>query len=152
MALLNRLADRNEALAGDILEGFRLKQSRLWFWRELIGVILSGAFRRLTEVRPIKLVEFPSLPLRNEDFAARRIRLQTLGLSASPVNGIGGWAIVAVIMLISALEPALWLMLALGIGSGIAVGIGRAAYRRGHLPRPGADMTTLALFSHHVTK
>ena len=60
LAILNRLADRNEALAGDLLEGFRLKQSRLWFWRELAGAIVTGGFRR-TEIRPIRLVDFPTL-------------------------------------------------------------------------------------------
>jgi hypothetical protein len=149
LALLNRLAERsdNEALAGDLLEGFRLKQSRLWFWRELAGAILSGSFRRTTFVRPIKLVEFPSLPPVHEDFAAKRLRLQTLGLSASPVSGISGWSISAIIILISVLEPALWMMLAFGMCTGIAIGIGRAVYRRRHMPVPGADLTTLVLFN-----
>jgi hypothetical protein len=151
-AILSRLADRNEALAGDILEGFRIKQSRLWFWRELIGAILTGAFRRSIEVRPIKLVDFPSLPPVHEDFAAKRIRLQTLGLSASPVSGISGWTIVTLIALISALEPALWVMLAMGMGVGIAIGIGRVIYRRRHMTTPGADLTTVVLFSHHALK
>lgn len=151
-AILHRLADRNEALAGDILEGFQIKQSRLWFWRELVGAILTGAFRRSIEVRPIKLVEFPSLPPAHEDFAATRIRLQTLGLGASPVSGISGWSIVTLIALISALEPALWVMLAMGMGVGIAVGIGRVIYRRRHMTTPGADLTTVVLFSHHALK
>jgi hypothetical protein len=151
-AILRQLADRNEALAGDILEGFQLKQSRVWFWRELVGAIITGGFRRPIEVRPIKLVEFPSLPLAHEDFAAKRIRLQTLGLSASPVNGISGWTIVTLIMLISALEPALWIMLVMGMGVGIAVGIGRIIYRRRHMTTPGADLTTVVLFSHHAVK
>ena len=151
-AILHRLADRNEALAGDILEGFRIKQSRLWFWRELIGAILTGAFRRSIEVRPIKLVDFPSLPPVHEDFAAKRIRLQTLGLSASPVSGISGWTIVTLIALISALEPALWVMLAMGMGVGVAIGIGRVMYRRRHMTTPGADLTTVVLFSRHALK
>jgi hypothetical protein len=151
-AILSRLADRNEALAGDLLEGFRIKQSRLWFWRELLGAIITGGFRRSIEVRPIKLVEFPSLPPAHEDFAAKRIRLQTLGLSASPVDGVSGWSIAAIIMLISALEPALWIMLAMGMGVGIAVGLGRVAYRRRHMTAPGADLTTVVLFSHHAIK
>ena len=150
--ILHRLADRNDALAGDILEGFRIKQSRLWFWRELIGAILTGAFRRSIEVRPIKLVDFPSLPPVHEDFAAKRIRLQTLGLSASPVSGISGWTIVTLIALISALEPALWVMLAMGMGVGVAIGIGRVIYRRRHMTTPGADLTTVVLFSHHALK
>jgi len=151
-AILHRLADRNEALAGDILEGFRIKQSRLWFWREVIGAILTGAFRRSIEVRPIKLVDFPSLPPVHEHFAAKRIRLQTLGLSASPVSGISGWTIVTLIALISALEPALWVMLAMGMGVGVAIGIGRVLYRRRHMTTPGADLTTVVLFSHHALK
>ena len=151
-AILHRLADRNEALAGDILEGFRIKQSRAWFWRELIGALITGGFRRSIEVRPIKLVEFPTLVPAHEDFAAKRTRLQTLGLSASPVGGVSGWTIATLIMLISALEPALWIMLAGGMGVGIAVGIARVAYRRRHMTAPGADLTTVVLFSHHAIK
>jgi hypothetical protein len=149
LAILNRLADRNEALAGDLLEGFRLKQSRLWFWRELIGAILTGGFRR-AEIRPIRLVDFPSWQPPREDFARKRRNLQVLGLSASPVEGIGGISIVVVIMLISLVEPALWVMLALGMVTGIAIGIGRAMYRSRHMPAPGADLTTLVLFNRQA--
>jgi hypothetical protein len=82
----------------------------------------------------------------------KRLRLQTLGLSASPASGISGWTIVTLIALISALEPALWIMLAMGMGVGIAIGIGRVIYRRRHMTKPGADLTTVVLFSHHALK
>ena len=70
-AILHRLADRNEALAGDILEGFRIKQSRLWFWRELLCAILTGAFRRSISKSGRSNVEFPSAAPIHEDFAAK---------------------------------------------------------------------------------
>jgi hypothetical protein len=87
MAILNRLAEHNEALAGDLVEGFRLKQSRLWFWRELAGAIVTGGFRR-AEIRPIRLVDFPTWQQPSEDFAAKRRNLQTFGLSASPSKAL----------------------------------------------------------------
>lgn len=149
VAILNRLADRNEALAGDLLEGFQLKQSRVWFWREFAGAILTGGFRKSILIRPIKLVEFPSLHPPKEDFAASRLRLQTLGLSASPVSGVSGFSIVMVIWLITALQPVLWALLSVGAICGIAIGIYRVRRARLHPLDPGADMTTLVLLDHH---
>lgn len=131
-AILNRLADRNDALAGDILEGFAARGSRFWFWRELVGAVLTGGFRRSSEVRPLKLVEFPSWRAPLENFEARRQRLQTLGLGASPVEGIGGISIVAVIFLITLIAPLLWLMLAVGVLCGVAVGVVRVRLQRRH--------------------
>lgn len=145
LAILNRLADRNEALAGDLLEGFQAKQSRLWFWKELIGAIASGSFRRPLLVRPIKLVEFPSIEIPHEDFAAKRLKLQTRGLSASPVNGVSGWTIVAVIYLITAMQPVLWVLLTIGLLAGVGIGIYRVQRRKRHPITAGADLTILAL-------
>ena len=148
LAILNRLADRNEALAGDLLEGYRLRQSRVWFWRELLGAIASGSFRK-TEIRPLKLVEFPSWKAPLENFEAKRRKLQTLGLSASPVEGIGGLSIIAIVFFITLFQPVLWVMLSAGFVAGTAVGLALAAYRRRHRPTPGSDLTTVVLFPHH---
>jgi hypothetical protein len=139
-AILARLADRNEPLAGDILEGYQLRRSHLWFWRELIGAILNGSFRESSEVRPIKLVEFPSLAPLREDFAAKRARLQTLGLSASPVSGVSGWTIFALVYLITVVEPLLWFMLSVGLLAGLAIGIARVKYRNRHHSSPYSDL------------
>jgi hypothetical protein len=148
-AILARLAERNEPLAGDILEGYQVKQSRFWFYRELAGAILSGSFAKSSEVRPIKLVEFPSLPPLHEDWAAKRLRLQTLGLSASPVSGVSGWTIVALIWLITAVQPVLWVMLSIGLLMGLTIGLARVAYRRRHPTGSDPNLTTIVLFSHH---
>jgi hypothetical protein len=43
-------------------------------------------------------------------------------------------------------------MLVMGMGVGIAIGIGRVIYRRRHMTTPGADLTTVVLFSHHALK
>lgn len=148
LAILNRLADRNEALAGDLVEGLRIKQSRLWFWRELAGAIVTGGFRR-AEIRPIRLVDFPTWQQPREDFAAKRRNLQTLGLSASPVEGIGGISIVMVIFLISLLEPVLWIVLAFGMILGMTVGAVRVYLRRNQRTAPDPP-TGLVLFNHHA--
>ena len=148
LAILNRLADRNEALAGDLLEGFRLKQSRLWFWRELAGAIVTGGFRR-SEIRPIRLVDFPTWQQPREDFDASRRKVQTLGLSASPVEGVGGISIVVVILFISLLEPALWIVLAFGMILGMTAGAVRVYLRRNQKTAPDPP-TGLVLFNHHA--
>jgi hypothetical protein len=50
--LLRWMGPRDEAIVGDLLEGYRSGRSRLWFWRQAIAAILIGA---LTEVRSHKL-------------------------------------------------------------------------------------------------
>lgn len=145
VAILNRLADRNEALAGDLLEGFQLKQSRVWFWKELIGAILNGSFRRSPLVRPIQLVEFPSIEIPLENFEATRQKLMTRGLSASPVNGVSGWTLVMVIWLITAVNPLLWVLLSMGLLAGVGIGVYRVQRRKRHPITAGADLTMLAL-------
>lgn len=150
LAILNRLADRNEALAGDLLEGFQLKQSRVWFWKELIGAILNGSFRRSPVVRPIQLVEFPSIEIPIENFAAKREMLLTRGLSASPVRGVSGWTLVMVIWLITAVNPLLWVLLSMGLLAGIGIGIYRVRRRQRYPMTAGADLTTLVILDHHA--
>jgi len=145
-ALLHRIADRNEALAGDLLEGYAQRQSALWFWRELLGAMLSGAFRSTGEIRPIKLVQFPSWQQPREDFEKTRRMLATVGLSASPVDGIGGMSIAIAIAAISLLQPMLWVILLFGIILGSVAGLLRALsgkWQRKQSPKG------VVLFSHH---
>ncbi|HUN83395.1 MAG TPA: hypothetical protein VMU48_03410 [Terracidiphilus sp.] len=39
------LADRNEALAGDLLEEFRAGRSNRWYWRQVVSAIAIGSLR-----------------------------------------------------------------------------------------------------------
>jgi hypothetical protein len=41
VALLERLAPRNEALAGDLAEEFRLGRSRTWYWRQVLAAVAA---------------------------------------------------------------------------------------------------------------
>jgi hypothetical protein len=130
LELLERLGNRNEALAGDLIEGFQLTQSRTWFWRQLLWAIATGSFRRPSEIRPLRLVESPSWQPPATDFAARRQSLQTRGLAASPVEGIGGIGIAAIILLMVIVRPSALTIVAAGAVLGIALGVTRIQFGR----------------------
>ena len=129
LALLNRLADRNEALAGDLVEGYQLRQSRVWFWTQLIGAILHGSFRPTGEIRPLQLVDFPTWQPPREDFDALRARLNRR-LGGSPATGIGSLGILTLTTLMSIVAPALWTLVLLGALSGVTAGIILVAIRK----------------------
>ena len=46
LSILQRLAHRNEPLAGDLLEEFQRRQSGLWLWAQLLLAISMGSFRQ----------------------------------------------------------------------------------------------------------
>ena len=125
-SLVERIADRNEALAGDLAEGYRVTHSRLWLWRQFVGAVLSGAFRRPDEVRPLKIVEQPTKRSPRPDLVPGELHPRTLGLAvltASPVAGIGGLGIVAVVVLITIVQPALWVIPVFGLLGGAVLGL-----------------------------
>jgi hypothetical protein len=41
------LGNKNEALAGDLLEEFRQRRSVAWYWRQVLGAILVGFLSEL---------------------------------------------------------------------------------------------------------
>ena len=49
IVLLHRLAPANDALAGDLAEEFRRRRSGLWYWRQVTGAIVFGAFREIRD-------------------------------------------------------------------------------------------------------
>lgn len=132
--LLDSLADRNAELAGDLLEAFRARPSALWFWRQLVGAILVGQFRAASEVRPLKLVEFPSWVPEPGSYVNRRLELQTRGLGASPVAGVGGLGIIAVVLMSSFVQPLWWTFVGAGVLGGLATGAILVARTRRHPP------------------
>jgi len=130
LAILERLGSRNEALAGDLVEGFQLTPSRLWFWRQLLWAIVTGSFRRPSEIRPLRLVESPSWQPPATDFATSRRTLQTRRLGASPVEGIGGIGIAAILLLTVFVRPSALTIVAVGAVLGLALGVARILLRR----------------------
>ena len=130
LALLERLGTRNEALAGDLVEGFQLTRSRLWFWQQLLWAIVTGSFRGPSEIRPLRLVASPSWQPAATDFATSRRRLQTRGLAASPIEGIGGIGLAALILLTVSVRPSALTIVGAGAALGIALGVARIVLGR----------------------
>jgi hypothetical protein len=129
--LLECLSDRNEGLAGDLIEEFHLSQSRSRFWRQLAVAIVTGGFRRPIEIRPIPLVDTPTRRQPPEDFAAKRQRLQTCGLAASPVASAGGLGVVFLMFLVAYVQPAYFILLGCALVLGAAIGVVRLWKHRG---------------------
>ena len=148
LVILEHFADRNEALAGDILEGFQLTRSHLWFWRELLTAIITGAFWQ-TEIRPLKLVDNPTWQPPLEDYSAARTRLLTMGLGGTGIGGVGGLTVVAVVFGISALQPAFWILLMLGPILGLVIALFLVRRRRRHTIGDQSRLIRVVLMEHH---
>jgi hypothetical protein len=130
LALLERLDSRNEALAGDLVEGFQRTRSHVWFWRQLLWAIVTGGFRRPPEIRPLRLVDSPSWQPAATDFGATGRALHTHGLGASPIEGVGGIGIAALVLLTVLVNPSALAIVAVGVLLGIALGLARVVLRR----------------------
>jgi len=129
-ALLERVASRNESLAGDLVEGFHLTQSRLWFWRQLAWALATGPFRGPSEIRPLRLVDGRAPSHVADDLVARGRMLATRGLAASPIDGIGGTGLVAFIGLTLVVRPSALTIVPAGLLLGIVFGVARIAIHR----------------------
>ena len=124
VALLRRFVHDNEPLAGDLLEGFAARQSRLWFWRQVLFAIAIRSFQRRDDERPLGLDGHSFVPARRERNVERSRRIN---LTASPLPDIGGLGLV---LLIAVAGPqVLWIFLPAILG-GVAVGVTMAVVRR----------------------
>ncbi|HEY0874387.1 MAG TPA: hypothetical protein VGD94_13025 [Vicinamibacterales bacterium] len=125
VALLHRFLDENEPLAGDLLEGFAIRQSRLWFWRQVLCAIVLESFRRRDLGHPLGLADDPSPVERPRNFKPRRINL-----TASPLPDVGGLGLVVFGVLVAIVRPEiLWLLVPAVLG-GVALGVTMAIVRR----------------------
>jgi hypothetical protein len=102
--LLERFGPHNEPLSGDLVEGFELTGSRLWFWRQVLAAVLFGRFDRSREIRPLRLVERASF----ETVQKPAVAWRSINLTASPIHGIGGLGLLALAIAISAVGAQLW--------------------------------------------
>ena len=124
-ALLHRFLDDNEPLAGDLLEGFAARQSRLWFWRQVLGAIVIRLFQHGDHERPLGLAGHSFVPRGRDVEHSRRINL-----TASPLPDVGGLGLVALGVLVAWVRPeVLWIFLP-GIVGGVAFGLTMAFIRR----------------------
>ena len=109
VALLRRFLSDNEALAGDLLERFEVRQSRLSFWREVLAAIVIRALQQRDRDRPLP---------------------RHVNLTASPLPGIGGLGLVALGGLVTLVRPGMWWMFVPAVGGGVALGVALVLLRR----------------------
>jgi MFS family permease len=124
--LLNHLAHRNEPLAGDLLEQFRVRRSVWWLWSQLLLAIALGSFRQSHTPAALNLNQLDPIVLEwlvDRKLAPRRV---TMG---SPVEGVGGLGMMLIGFLLSTVVPDVWYFVMGGIICGVGLGL-TLAYRR----------------------
>ena len=129
LALVQRLAHRNEPLAGDLIEEFQRRQCGLWLSGQLLAALAMGAFRQprapvalnLTGIDPI-VAEW----LMDRALGSRR----RINLTGTPIEGVGGLSLMTLGFLMSTVVPAVWWFVFAGIVSGIGLGAAKVLTRR----------------------
>ncbi len=124
--LLNHLAHRNEPLAGDLLEQFRVSRSVVWLWSQLLLAIALGSFRESHTPAALNLSQLDPVVL--EWLVSSRLppRRVTMG---SPGQGVGGLGMMLIGFLLSTVVPDVWYFVMGGIVGGVGLGLA-LAYRR----------------------
>ncbi len=128
--LLNHLAHRNEPLAGDLLEQYRVRRSVLWLWSQLLFAIAMGSFRQAQVPAALNLTQLDPVVLEwlvSSKLPPRRV---TMG---SPGQGVGGLGMMLIGLLLSTVVPDVWYFVMGGIVCGVGLGL-TLAYRRRHRP------------------
>ena len=122
LALLDRLALDNEPLAGDLLEEFQKRRSRLWLWRQLLFAIVRQAL--YAPHPPVSLNLVPVDPIVAEWLMSKRLeKPKRVNLTGTSVEGIGGLTMVILGFITTFVVPAIWWFVVGGITAGIAFGV-----------------------------
>lgn len=136
VALLQRFLHHNEPLAGDLLEGFAAKQSRLWFWRQVLLAIVFDRWKPRNGERPLGLMENTTF---TPGARAREVDWRRINLTASPLPDIGGLGLVALGAIVAVARPTvLWMFLPALLG-GVVLGLTMVFVRdRATIARPAS--------------
>lgn len=133
LLLLEYFVPDSEPLAGDLVEEFRRRPSRAWFWWQVIAALSMTHVTASDEIRPLQLVDLPPCDVL-ERSRQRNLRFRPVNLTASPLQGVGGLGLVALLLLMTVVVPAVWwVMLASTLG-GLALGIILVVKNRKELP------------------
>ncbi len=132
LALLERLVPNRACLAGDLIEEYQRRPSRSRLWWEVLAAIAIAWSNRSDEIRPLRLVD------RQPDEAVERTRrigrrFGPVNLTASPLDGIGGLGIAALVLLMTRVMPAAWWLLLGSMLAGIVLGLVMVATRRSRI-------------------
>lgn len=129
LSLLQRLADRNEALAGDLVEEFQRRRSAPWLWTQLLLAIAMGSFRQLRV--PVALNLTPIDPIVAQWQMDRKLGIRKkVNLTGTSIEGVGGLSAVILGFLLSTVVPDVWWFVFGGITCGAALGTAMAYRRR----------------------
>lgn len=122
LALLERLVPGSASLAGDLIEEYAQRPSRWRVWREVLSAIANAWFERPDEIRPLHLVDLqPADAIERTRQVARRVT--PVNMTASPLAGISGAAFAVLLLLMTAVMPALWWLFAASIAAGVLLGV-----------------------------
>ena len=130
VALLRRFVPDNEPLVGDLLEEFAKKQSRSWFWRQVLLAVAIHSVQPRDEERPLGLAHGPvsyGEGHRTGDLPRH------VTLTASPLPAIGGLGLVALGVLVAVVRPDAWWIFVPALIGGVALGAALVILRR-HAP------------------
>ena len=129
LSLLQRLAHRNEPLAGDLLEEFQTRRSGLWLWAQLLLAIAIGSFRQPRV--PVALNLTPIDPIVAQWQMDRRLGIRKqVNLTGTSVEGVGGLSAVILGFLLSTVVPEVWWFVVGGITCGAVLGTTMVYKRR----------------------
>ena len=126
--LIARLALDNEPLAGDLVEEFQRRRSRVWLWRQLIVALVMQAL--YAPHPPVALNLTPVDPVVAEWLMSKRLhKRKTVNLTGTGIEGIGGLTMVMLGVMMSTVVPAIWWFVFGGIVAGVAVGVAMVKMR-----------------------
>jgi hypothetical protein len=128
LGLLNRFIPEDEPLAGDLLEEFGRRQSRLWLWRQVLLAIVIRSLQRPRDRRPLKLADSGSGLEVVEGGCTSPPK--AVNLTASPVAGVGGLGLLALAVLVTIVRPQAWWLVLAGVLAGILLGVVLVVVRR----------------------
>ena len=127
VALLDRFLHDNEPLAGDLVEKFAARPSRLWFWSQVLLAIVIHSFQQRDVERPLGLGGHSSFVAAER---WRNVEPRRINLTASPLPDVGGLGLVAFGVLVALVGPEiLWIFLP-AMSGGLALGAALAIVRR----------------------
>lgn len=122
LALLERFVPDSEPLAGDLVEEFEGRPSTVWFWVQVLAALAAAWGARSGDIRPLRLVDLqPAEAVERTRRLSRRF--PSVNLSASPVAGVGGLALVILAGLVTRLMPTAWWLLLASALAGCALGV-----------------------------
>jgi hypothetical protein len=147
LVLLRRLARMNEPLAGDLLEAFHAGRSRRWLWLQLIAALAIRPATTAFVAPPLGLAPPDWMPAPRRpigDFA----EAMAVNMSGSPVRGVGGLGLVTLGALVTAVQPAVWLLALPALAGGTLLGFAMVVRT---WRRPARRPTITALDLHAVS-